>query len=63
MRQKMSRPCWSVPNQCSTLGGRKDAERFWAYGSYGRICGAIAVTIAMSARKQMTPKLTMAGTF
>ena len=34
----MSRPSWSVPNQCALDGALLIPSRFWAYG----LCGAIA---------------------
>ena len=63
MRHRMSRPCWSVPNQCSGLGPWKETERSCWYGSYGSTCGATKVTIATRARPTMIARLTMAGTF
>ena len=37
-RENMSRPSWSVPNQCALDGALLIPSRFWAYG----LCGAIA---------------------
>ena len=34
-RLKMSRPSWSVPNQCAADGGFNAAAVFEASGSYG----------------------------
>ncbi len=33
--EKMSRPSWSVPSQCSALGPDIPSEVIWALGSWG----------------------------
>jgi hypothetical protein len=44
----VSRPKLSVPNQCSTLGGRSFSRMFWSLGSYGASTGANIATITIS---------------
>src|SRR5262249_55077580 len=59
MRERMSRPSWSVPSQCAQEGvGWARAARLVAFGGYGAITGA---STAAAIQNTMMPAPTSAG--
>src|SRR5262249_9614593 len=59
MRDRMSRPSWSVPSQCAIDGvGWLSAARFVAFGGYGAMSGAVT---AAAIQKTTIPAPIAAG--